>query len=94
MKTKRMATRTSYINARVEPKLKASATRTLRKVGLSTSDAVTLFLRQVVLEEGMPFPIRVPNAESRRALREAARGRGKVFKGSTKDFFKMLAKGT
>ena len=62
--------RTSYINARVEPKLKASAHETLKKVGLTTSDAITLFLHQVVLHQGLPFEVRVPNAESRAALKE------------------------
>ncbi len=62
--------RTDYINARVEPKLKASAHRALKKVGLSTSDAITLFLHQVVLHQGLPFDVRIPNAETVRAIKE------------------------
>ncbi len=62
--------RTSYINVRVEPKLKASAHRALKKVGMSTSDAITLFLHQVVLHQGLPFEVRVPNAETIKALKE------------------------
>jgi addiction module RelB/DinJ family antitoxin len=62
--------RTSYINARVEPKLKASAHRTLKKVGITTSDAITLFLHQVVLHQGLPFDVRIPNAETIRAIKE------------------------
>lgn len=62
--------RTDYINARIEPKLKASAHRALKKVGLSTSDAITLFLHQVVLHQGLPFDVRIPNAETVRAIKE------------------------
>jgi len=62
--------KTGYITARVEPKLKASAGRVFSKVGVSTSDAITMFLRQVVLHDGLPFEVRVPNAETARALRE------------------------
>lgn len=62
--------RSSYINARVEPKLKASASRTLKKVGMTTSDAITLFLHQVVLHQGLPFDVRVPNAETVKAMKE------------------------
>lgn len=62
--------RTSYINARVEPKLKASAHRALKKVGITTSDAITLFLHQVVLHQGLPFEVRIPNAETLKAIQE------------------------
>jgi DNA-damage-inducible protein J len=62
--------RSSYISTRVEPKLKASASETLKKVGLTTSDAITLFLHQVVLHQGLPFEVRIPNAESLSAIKE------------------------
>lgn len=62
--------KTGYITARVEPKLKAAAGRVLSRVGVTTSDAITMFLRQVVLRRGMPFEVRVPNAETRRAIDE------------------------
>ncbi len=62
--------KTAYITARIEPKLKAQAGRVLAKVGVSTTDAVTMFMRQIVLHEGLPFEVRVPNAESRKAIEE------------------------
>jgi len=45
--------KTAYITARIEPKLKAQAGRVLAKVGVSTTDAITMFMRQVVLHEGL-----------------------------------------
>ena len=62
--------KTGYITARVEPKLKASAGRVLSKIGVSTSDAITIFLRQVVMRQGIPFDVAVPNARTRRAIEE------------------------
>ncbi|MBV6488394.1 MAG: hypothetical protein GHHEDOFH_02353 [Pseudorhodoplanes sp.] len=62
--------KTGYITARVEPKLKAQAGRVLEKVGVSTSDAITMFLRQVVMQQGLPFEPRIPNAETRKAIEE------------------------
>jgi DNA-damage-inducible protein J len=62
--------KTGYITARVEPKLKASARRVLAKVGISTTDAITMFLTQVVLNEGLPFEVRAPSAETRKAIAE------------------------
>jgi len=62
--------KTGYITARIEPKLKARAARVLANVGVSTTDAITMFLRQVVLRNGLPFEVRVPNAERKRAIEE------------------------
>jgi len=62
--------KTGYITARIEPKLKARAARVLATVGVSTTDAITMFLRQVVLRNGIPFEVRVPNAETKKAIDE------------------------
>jgi DNA-damage-inducible protein J len=62
--------KTGYITARVEPKLKESAARVLTRIGVSTSDAITMFLRQVVMRQGIPFEVAVPNAETRQAIEE------------------------
>jgi DNA-damage-inducible protein J len=79
--------KTGYITARVEPKLKASAGRVLNRVGVSTSDAITMFLKQVVLQGGLPFEVRAPNAETRKAIAELEAGEGDTFRGSTKEAF-------
>lgn len=62
--------KTGYITARVDPHLKASAARVLSKLGVSTTDAITMFLRQVVLQGGLPFDVRIPNADTRKAIEE------------------------
>ena len=67
----RTAPKTGYINARVAPALKKQAEAILSSLGVSTSEAVTMFLHQVVLHNGMPFPVRVPNAETVAAIMEA-----------------------
>ena len=63
--------KTETIRARVEPRLKRDAEAVLKKIGLTPSEAITLFLTQVKLRKGLPFPVHVPNAETRRAIREA-----------------------
>ncbi|HEX2216119.1 MAG TPA: type II toxin-antitoxin system RelB/DinJ family antitoxin [Xanthobacteraceae bacterium] len=63
--------KTETIRARVEPKLKRDAEAVLKQVGLTPSEAITLFLTQVKLTRGLPFPVRMPNAATRRALNEA-----------------------
>jgi DNA-damage-inducible protein J len=62
--------KTGYITARIEPRLKARAAKVLATVGVTTTDAITMFLRQVVLRNGLPFEVRVPNATTRGAIEE------------------------
>jgi len=57
-----MPTKTSNIFARVEPELKEQAEAVLSEIGLPMSNAITLFLKQIVLRRGVPFPIVIPPA--------------------------------
>ncbi len=66
--------KSAMINARVEPKLKQKVEGILRKIGLNTTQAVTLFFRHVKNYKGLPFDIRIPNAATRKAIAEARSG--------------------
>ena len=62
--------KTEFIRARIEPELKRDVEAVLAELGISVTDAVTLFCRQIVLQRGLPFVIRIPNAETQAALAE------------------------
>ena len=64
-------TKTETIQARVDLDLKREAEEIFAELGLSATEAITLFYRQVILHQGMPFDMRVPNADTVKALREA-----------------------
>jgi len=66
--------KTETVRARVEPGLKRDAEAVLKKIGLTPSEAITLFLTQVKLANGLPFPLRIPNRRTRQAIREARTG--------------------
>ena len=86
--------KTAYIAARIEPKLKKSAEGVLHKLGVSTTDAITIFMQQVVIRKGLPFDVRIPNAETRAALAEIEAGGGERFDGTTKQVLgHILGKG-
>jgi DNA-damage-inducible protein J len=63
--------KTATINLRIEPDTKARAEKIFDKLGISMSDGVSMFLKQVVHHKGIPFELRVPNKETQRAIREA-----------------------
>ena len=60
--------KTEMIRARVEPELKRQAEELFSSLGLSTTEAITLFYKQVTLHRGLPFSVRMPNAETLEAL--------------------------
>ncbi len=62
--------KTAYIRARVRPHIKKDAERVLDRLGISTTDAISVFLKQVTLQNGLPFAVKIPNATTRAALRE------------------------
>ncbi|NLN87034.1 MAG: type II toxin-antitoxin system RelB/DinJ family antitoxin [Syntrophomonadaceae bacterium] len=51
--------KTANIFARVEPEIKEQAEIVLEKLGIPMSNAINIFLRQVVLQNGLPFEIKV-----------------------------------
>jgi DNA-damage-inducible protein J len=67
--------KTETIRARVEPELKREAEAVLKALGLNASEAITLFYRQVALRRGLPFEIKLPNATTRTAIRDAIEGK-------------------
>jgi len=67
--------KTGVIRARVEPELKAEAEGILQQLGLTASEAIRLFYRQITLREGLPFEVRLPNETTRKALLDADEGK-------------------
>jgi DNA-damage-inducible protein J len=68
-----MAKKTSTIHLRVEPDIKADVEKLLGRLGMSTTDAINIFLNQIILTGGLPFPVKMPepNKETLAALKEA-----------------------
>ena len=63
--------KTATISARIDPDTKREAETVFHDLGLSASQAITLFYRQVQLRRGLPFEVRVPNETTLEALRQA-----------------------
>ncbi len=53
--------KTATLNLRINPSLKQDAENILSKLGIPMSTAVNMFLNQVVLTEGIPFPVKLTN---------------------------------
>ncbi len=60
------------VRARLEPELKEEGEGILKYLGLSTSDYINIAWRQLIIHQGLPFEMRIPNEETAAAIKEAA----------------------
>jgi DNA-damage-inducible protein J len=79
----------TVVKARIDAATKEKAAAALGAMGLSISDAIRLLMLRVADEQRLPFDVQVPNAESRRAMRELDEGKGRRLN-STAALFKDL----
>jgi DNA-damage-inducible protein J len=85
---------TAMVHVRVDEQIKTQAAETLAAMGLSVSDAVRVLLTRIAAEKELPFTLRVPNAETRAAMKEAdeiARNHSARFR-SAEELFASLEK--
>ncbi len=80
---------TEPTNLRLDADAKKAAYAVFEKVGLKPAQAVNLFLRQVALHKGLPFPVAIPNDDTVAAMDELKQGGGKQFD-SSDDFYRDL----
>ena len=86
----RSATRTANVFTRVDPETKEQAEAILNQLGIPMSNAIGMFLKQIVMQRGIPFDIKLPpsvpvavgsmtkeqfNAELQKGMDDIATGR-------------------
>jgi len=54
--------KSANLYARIEPDLKEQAESILAALGIPASNAITMFYKQIVLQRGMPFEMKLPAA--------------------------------
>ena len=54
--------RTSNVFARVEPEIKEQAEKILSTLGISASNAINMFYKQIILQRGLPFEVKIPDS--------------------------------
>lgn len=65
--------KTSSMHIRVEPKVKEEVETILSKLGMTSTEAINIYLRQIILTSGIPFEIKIPqfSDEMLEAINEA-----------------------
>jgi len=76
----------STVRARVDEQLKYEVEEILKQIGLTTSQAITLFMNRIRYEKGIPFELKIPNATTIQAMKEADNNEGEII--SLEEFLK------
>jgi DNA-damage-inducible protein J len=82
--------KTAMIHARVDPTLKEEVENVFGELGLSTTQAITLFYQQVRLCRGLPFEVRIPNEVTLRTMEKTDAGEELVRCEDAQDMFTRL----
>lgn len=74
--------KTASVNVRIQENIKEEAEKILSQIGLSRAVAIDLFYRQIIMNNGIPFSLTVPNQQV--PIRDIM---------SEEEFYKMMNKG-
>ncbi len=54
--------KTANLYARIEPDVKEKAESILDALGIPASNAINMFYKQIILQRGLPFEVKIPEA--------------------------------
>lgn len=83
-------TKTATIRARIEPDLKNDVEKLFKTLGLSTTEAINLFYRQVKLRQGLPFSIAIPNKTTEQVFKDTDNKLNLISCNDAEDMFDKL----
>jgi len=63
--------KTAVITTRIEPTDKLEAENILAQLGLNMSQAISIYIKQLILQRGLPFSVNIPNQETAEAIQES-----------------------
>jgi DNA-damage-inducible protein J len=82
--------KSEFIRARVDEVLKMNTEVLFSRLGLTMTEAITLFLTQCELRQGLPFEVKIPNVETQKALDEAHAGVNMTSYADSEEMFREL----
>ena len=82
--------KSAMVRARIEPDLKDHAEAIFERLGLNTTQAITLFYKQVELRGGLPFDIVIPTATTKKTFEATDAVRDLVICEDAEDMFRKL----
>lgn len=82
--------KSAMVRARVEPELKDRVESVFHRLGLNSTQAITMFYKQVELRDGLPFDVVIPSVTTRKTMEKTDAGRDLVVCRDADDMFDKL----
>lgn len=82
--------KTATVRARIDPLLKQDVEKLFKEMGLTTTQAINLFYRQVKLRNGLPFSVIIPNKTTEKVFKDTDAKKNLIRCEDTNDMFDKL----
>ena len=82
--------KTAIIHARTEQNIKTQAENILKALGLTTTEAINIFLHQIIINKGLPFEVKITNKETLDALQDSIENKNINTYDNFEDFMKKF----
>ncbi len=87
--------KTANLNIRIDPKTKEAAEKLFANFGITTTDAINMFLHQSLLVGGLPFSVKLPEPNTTtlaamKEIEEIIKNKTLTSSQSVDDFFKDM----
>ena len=79
----------AVVQARIDPQIKEDVRGVLDELGMSMSEAIVVYLKQIVYRRAIPFELKLPNKSTLQAVEQLESGKGVTFN-NTDEFFEDL----
>jgi DNA-damage-inducible protein J len=82
--------KSAYVSVRIRPEVKTETEKILQSLGVTPTEAITMFYTQINMRRGLPFAVEIPNEVSRKAIQDAVNGVGMQTVNSVDDLMKAM----
>ncbi len=82
--------KSAMVRARLEPGLKEHVEDIFRQLGINTTQAITMFYKQIELHKGLPFNVAIPESTTIKTFTSTDSGKNLVVCKDAEDMFKKL----
>lgn len=82
--------KSAYVSVRIRPDVKAETDNILQSLGITATEAISMFYNQINMRRGLPFPVEIPNEVSRQAIQDAVNGVDMQVSHSMEEFMKAM----
>ncbi len=82
--------KSAMVRARIEPELKEHAEEVFHHLGLSVTQAITMFYKQVEIRNGLPFNMVIPSLETSKTFAATDSEKDLVICNDADDMFNKL----